>query len=296
MSRPPSWLRRRHIITAARMKGVADTVDIDRFLKVWFWHRPPARDPIEALINAALMMGHDNFTAVDAREIINASKRGRPLYAADQIGQYLRISNAERLAGQLWSIGAYDFSKRQRIMRRRQQTKERQSRWRLKRGAQPHTQSLRRTKPWEAEGISRTTWYERRRKRPEKNRTTGPIRNARAGPIRAHYSCRPTANKTVRRAERKQGGLPRGSFPSPHGRAARSEQADGGDRTMTANNADALLTVERARDGCPHDADEPSYTQRKVDWAFAASMAGLQDKPWYGVRDWGFPDLEVRSR
>jgi hypothetical protein len=281
------------------MKGVADTIDLERFLKVWFWHRPPSadHDQVGALIEVAWRMGRDNFTEAEAKEIIKASNRGRPLYAADKIGQYLRISNAERIAGQLWSIGAYDFSKRQRTMRRRQQAKERQTRWRLKRGAQPHAQSLQQIKPWKAEGISRSTWYERHRKQPGKNRTAGPIcnaeagriRNAEGGPIRAHYSCRPTAHQTVRHAERKARGLPKGTLPSPHGRAAHSEQADRGDTMMTAKSADACDEKAMQEDRPPHDVDEPSYTQRNVDWAFAASMAGLEDKPWYGVKDWGFP-------
>jgi len=155
------YVRRAEIIVIARRKGVADTDDLDRFLISWFWHRPPSadQDPIGALIGIALRMGRNDFTASEAKETIGASKRGRPLHKADDLGEYLRLTDAERTAWGIKTIGGHDVSKQQRQRRRRQQARERQARRRRRLGAHPHSQSLSRTKPWEAVGISRRTWY-----------------------------------------------------------------------------------------------------------------------------------------
>ena len=47
--------------------------------------------------------------------------------------------------------------------RKRRFAAARQARYRLRKGAQPHSQSFQRTKPWEVEGCSQRTWYRRRR-------------------------------------------------------------------------------------------------------------------------------------
>ena len=47
-------------------------------------------------------------------------------------------------------------------MIRREKNRKEGERYRRKNGAKPREQSLSRTKPWEAEGISRRTWERRR--------------------------------------------------------------------------------------------------------------------------------------
>jgi hypothetical protein len=159
-------LRRAEIIIIARRKGVADTPDLDRFLICWFWHRPISayKDPVGALIHIAWRMGKDNFTAPEAQEIIHASKRGRPLYKADDLGEYLRLTDAERTAWGIRTIGAHDVSRRQRNECRKRKARERKARHRQERGATPHARSLSRTRPWEARGLSRATWYRLQRR------------------------------------------------------------------------------------------------------------------------------------
>ena len=51
--------RRAEIITIAQRKGIADTVDLDRFLIAWFWHRPISadKDPIDSLTYAGQRRG-----------------------------------------------------------------------------------------------------------------------------------------------------------------------------------------------------------------------------------------------
>jgi len=157
-------LRRAEIITIALHKRVADTVDLDRFLKAWFWHRPIStdQDPVGALIMVAGSMGQRNLTEAEAKEIIAASKCGRPLRKADSLGMYLRLSDQERAEWGIRTIGAHDVSKRQRTLRRKRQRREREAHRRRRNGAIPHSQSLSRAQPWKAEGVSRRTWERRR--------------------------------------------------------------------------------------------------------------------------------------
>jgi len=155
------YYRRVETIAIARRKGVADTTDLDRFLLVWFWHRPASadKDPIGSLIHAAWRMGRDNLTPAEAREIIRASKQGKPLHRADDVGTYLRLTDAERTLWGIRTIGGLDVPKRQRTLRRKRLDRERKARKRLEAGARPQSQSLNRLRPWLAEGVSRATWY-----------------------------------------------------------------------------------------------------------------------------------------
>jgi hypothetical protein len=170
------YLRRNEIVALARRIGVADTADLDRFLIAWFWHRPSSadKDQIGAVIEIARRMGKPDLTEIEAEEVIAGSQKGRPIFNPDKLGRYLRLSDATRTRIGIHTIGAYDLSKRQRTLRRKQKARERQERLRRRRGALPHSQSLSRTKPWEVEGISRPTWYRRQQPRG----TVRQIRNA----------------------------------------------------------------------------------------------------------------------
>jgi hypothetical protein len=159
-------LRRAEIITIAMHKRVGDTEDLDRFLKSWFWHRPLSadQDPIGALIEVAARMGRRDLTKAEAKDIIKASTNGgRPLRKADDLGQYLRLSDAERTEWGVRTIGAHDLSKGQRTRRRKRRNREQHAERRRRQGATPRSQSLSRLQPWKAEGISRRTWERRRR-------------------------------------------------------------------------------------------------------------------------------------
>jgi len=158
-------IRRIEIIRFARHVGVADTDDLDRFLKAWIWHHPPAfnKEPIDAVIEAASRMGRPRLSEAEAQEIIEASRRGRALHKADDLGEYLRLSDEMRTALGIRTIGTYDVSGRQRTIHRKQERRERERQRRIKIGMRPQALSLSRTKPWEKEGVCRRTW-ERRRK------------------------------------------------------------------------------------------------------------------------------------
>jgi len=81
---------------------------------------------------------------------------------ADRLAKLLRVTEAERTALKLTTIGACDVSKAERLRLRRQRHRVAQQARRRKRGVIPRDQylaeSFSRTKPWEALGISRRTW------------------------------------------------------------------------------------------------------------------------------------------
>ncbi|MDB5617475.1 hypothetical protein [Tardiphaga sp.] len=91
---------------------------------------------------------------------------------ADQIADKIRLSDADRTRLGIRTIGSYDVDKRAREKRRAARKRERdRENARLKRatnGALSRQQyladhSLSRTKPWEAQGISRATFMRRRK-------------------------------------------------------------------------------------------------------------------------------------
>ena len=86
---------------------------------------------------------------------------------ADRIAKMLRVTDAERTALKLTTIGACDVSKAERLRRRRERHRAAQQATRRARGVVPRDQyladSFSRTKPWEALGISRRTWERRGR-------------------------------------------------------------------------------------------------------------------------------------
>jgi hypothetical protein len=159
-------LRRSEIIVAAQRKGVAATDYLDRFLIAWFWHRPTSadKDPIGSLIYTAGRMGRRNFTRSEAKEIIEGSKRGRPLYKADDLGLYLRLTDAERTAWGIRTIGGHDVSRSQRITRRKRRERERKARGRREAGAKSQSLSQNKARPWIVDGIGRRQWFRRKAK------------------------------------------------------------------------------------------------------------------------------------
>src|SRR5262249_32553936 len=73
----------------------------------------------------------------------------------------------QRTAVGITTIGSIDVDRKQRNRRRRERQRMNRERRRRARGARPRAEyleanSLTRTKPWVAKGISRRTWYRRR--------------------------------------------------------------------------------------------------------------------------------------
>ncbi len=89
---------------------------------------------------------------------------GRPHYAAmrpDRVGTLLGITEEIRREAEAWNVGTFGGSPKARAEARREKGKVRDERRRREAGAKPHSLSKARQKPWEAEGVSRRTWYRR---------------------------------------------------------------------------------------------------------------------------------------
>lgn len=88
------------------------------------------------------------------------------------IGEEIELTFAERTTLGITSLRPFDISWRRcrRFYKaeRNRRKRERATLLRRMAGIRPLSESLSRTKPWEAEGISRSTWYTRRKKQLDK--------------------------------------------------------------------------------------------------------------------------------
>jgi hypothetical protein len=79
-------------------------------------------------------------------------------------GERLRLTNAERRTYGIRTIAAYDVTEEQRLAERQNRKRARDERYRRRDGKRPRAEygAVGRSKPWEAVGISRATWYRQR--------------------------------------------------------------------------------------------------------------------------------------
>jgi hypothetical protein len=159
-------IRRREIERYARYVGAADTEDFDRFLIAWYWHNSQSNFPIEALIEAARRMG-GKLTEAQASAITEEASITPEYRTADGLARFLGLKYDVRQKLRMWTIGAIDIKQRARKELRKRQNRIAHERRRRERGMRPREQSLTRTKPWEAEGMSRAKWY-RNKQRTER--------------------------------------------------------------------------------------------------------------------------------
>lgn len=78
------------------------------------------------------------------------------------LGQRLNLTNAERERLRLWTIHPADMTAAEMAEWRKAKKRARDERRRRQRGAKVRAASLAKTNPWQAEGISRATWFRRR--------------------------------------------------------------------------------------------------------------------------------------
>lgn len=97
-----------------------------------------------------------------SRAMVNPTR-----YKADALAWKLKITKEERRMLGITTIGAVGENKGMRTKRRKEQDRQRKINQRRSAGAKPRDQyeqqSASRAKPWELEGISRATWYRRKR-------------------------------------------------------------------------------------------------------------------------------------
>ena len=78
--------------------------------------------------------------------------------AAQVLGERVNLTNADRERLRLWPIKPVDMTVEQLMEQRKVKRREYQKQRRRDRGVKPRTTAA---KPWEAEGIARSTWYHR---------------------------------------------------------------------------------------------------------------------------------------
>jgi hypothetical protein len=158
--------RRREIVLHGRYVGAAQTEDFSRWLIAWVWHNPKAKDQIWSVMECANNMG-GKISEAEASAIIEEASITRKHLTADNLARFLGVTYAQRQALRLTTIGSVNVKKGARKELRRRNDRLYQERRRRERGARPHSESLSRTKPWEAMKMSRAKWYRQRTMRHE---------------------------------------------------------------------------------------------------------------------------------
>ena len=142
---------------------------------------------------AAIRRGRFNSTARDPwlarwaaehlpeakpEQITAVAEIPRQEYSADELAEILHVTYAERQRLNVWAFGACDMIREERLKRakadKQKKDRERAKLRRRERGAKPREQSLSRTQPWKALGISRSTWDRRRRQNSVASLPTAP--------------------------------------------------------------------------------------------------------------------------
>jgi hypothetical protein len=123
-------------------------------------HTDPERIHNWIELNAPWMAADESGEIV--RQVV-----ARPFkWRADKLAARLRLTEADRRRLRIRTIGAVDMTKQERQQARQLRQRQRDRARRRSRGAKPRTEyeanSVNRTKPWIALGMSRATWYRRR--------------------------------------------------------------------------------------------------------------------------------------
>jgi len=160
-------VRRAEIERYACAIDVAHTDDFRSFLVAWQWHNPNSGDAVGALMLAAQRMGGAIIEA-EAELIIEEADARPKCRKADVLAKYLHLTDKMRTRLQIRTIGSVDVSEQQRARRRKQEKCAYKQVKRRKQGIKRRAEylannSLSRAQPWKAEGISRRTWYYRRK-------------------------------------------------------------------------------------------------------------------------------------
>jgi hypothetical protein len=150
-----------------------DTDDRETYLRFWAWHNLHSTYQREDLHAFARRLGV-TLPEVEVEGTLRYVQRGQlRKFSARTLGKHLRLTDGERAWLRITTIEAFDITpaERRRIRRLTKTIKERQRR--RAKGVQPRIvyeeNSLTRTKPWEAQGISKSTWERRNRVRKQRD-------------------------------------------------------------------------------------------------------------------------------
>jgi hypothetical protein len=164
------------ILTSVRLldlsKLIADRAPLDadaacKFLEVVVNHCPTDEMPRPQWLRA---WADQNNLSCTGRHIANACAVPTRTYSNDQIASLLSVSFVDQQRLRLWSFGACDVSRDERkrlaATRKREKDRQRAADRRRAKGAKTRAQyetgSLSRTKPWDAAGKSKRSWYRHR--------------------------------------------------------------------------------------------------------------------------------------
>lgn len=105
------------------------------------------------------------LSPAEARTLIEEVIARPRKWKADSLAKEMGVTKEQRdrLLGGLTTIGAIDCTAKQRKRLRRKRRAGDCAARRLADGAKPHAESAEQTKPWEAAGMSRRTWYRHRK-------------------------------------------------------------------------------------------------------------------------------------
>jgi hypothetical protein len=160
--------RRNEIETLIRYRygSLPDTDDRDVLLRFWAAHNQRSAQPQEALIELARRLGA-HLSEAEAESVVSYVAHFPRRYKAQTLGKLLQLTEAEREACAITTIVACDVTPAQRKVIRKAKRAARVRRGRRAKGMQPRQQylaaALSQIKPWEAEGVSRRTWFRRRK-------------------------------------------------------------------------------------------------------------------------------------
>lgn len=107
------------------------------------------------------------LTLAEHKQIIGEALASPQKWKADALAWRMRLTKEDRRMLGVTTIGAIDENKAARTKRRRHLDRQRKENARRAQGIKPRREyegkSVSAAKPWEAEGISRRTWYRRNR-------------------------------------------------------------------------------------------------------------------------------------
>jgi hypothetical protein len=226
------------------------SVSVDGIVKLfWFWCQCQRWAP--------------HVSSDEATEIVRHVHAGSSkLVADDVLGKALRLTYADRDRLKIRAIGCLDADKalRKKLAkaRRRERDRLRAAEKRKANGATPRSvyeaSSLSKTKPWEAEGISRRT-YERRRKKAAVR--TGDI-DASASPHLADVDASASPHPCINMGRRTCVSAPLDLKPEPQRRAPQAS------RRKALPVLDGEIILDRPGDVACRAPPPTSHTQRAM--------------------------------
>jgi hypothetical protein len=183
-----------------KYRELPDTDDRDMLLQLWAWHNlrftregePDLMQMALDLMQMAERLGGARPTAAEAVAIVRDVSTNPQSFTARRLGKLLGLTEANRSAIGITTIEAVDVTPAQRKRIKKEKDARRKRRNRRAKGIKPRAASIERAKPWKAEGISRATWW-RRRKAGETTTSAASLGSAADTPVSSPSRQRPKA-------------------------------------------------------------------------------------------------------